>query len=252
MAGVLRNLRPTMEPTGRVIMNRQLAGGDPHQSRLVEVRLGCREDRADFAEGFCRARRKGSFDQCGRRPAHGAVVCAMHGGGHVVRQRAGTRLSPQEAGRLSGLARRLKRDGRVDLAQLPSLVPQVQQSVQRFREQPQLLGLQADVERLTALRDLVLSGQFDIEIGDLTRLVAVLAQVKANVLRTQHALQSSSMVPAERVHALMAQLIEIIRRHVPEEQHPEVARELALLGARPPEAAVDPPDCPSATGAARD
>jgi hypothetical protein len=33
----------------------------------------------------------------------------------------GTKLSPQEAGRLSGLARRIKRDGRVDLAQVPTI-----------------------------------------------------------------------------------------------------------------------------------
>ena len=236
MAGVLRKLTPTLEPSGRVIELRQLVAGNPRESRLVQVRLGCREDKADYAKGFCLARKKGGgFDQCARRPARGApdapapVVCGVHGGGHGVRQRNGTRLSPQEAGRLSGLARRIKRDGRVDLTQLPSLLPVLQQQIQRLREQPALLDLQEDVIRLTALREIMLSGQLDIEAGDLVRMLAVLTQVKANAIKTKHAIETCDMVPGPRVREMMGKMVEIIRQFTPEERLPEVARALRLL-----------------------
>lgn len=229
MAGVLRRLKPSLDPTGRVIRVRQLVGGSRRDSQLVEVRLGGREDKADFADGFCRARKKGTFDQCGRRPARNAVVCGIHGGGHGVRQRNGTKLSPQEAGRLSGLARRIKRDGRVDLSQLATNLPWIEAQMQRLREEPALLDLQEDAIRLTALRDLLLSGQLDVEAGDLTRMLSMLTQVKANALKTKYLLETSSMVPAPRVRAIIKNLIDIMHRNVPEDRLPEVARELQLL-----------------------
>ena len=232
MAGVLRKLRPSMPPTGRLVRVRRLIAGNPRESEFVEVRLGCREDRADYnnTDGFCLARKKGGgFDQCGRRPARGSVVCAVHGGGHAVRQRNGTRLSPQEAGRLSGLARRIKRDGRVDLAKLPTLLPALEEQVQRLREQPSLLDLQEDAIRLTALRELLLSGQLEVEPIDLVRMLAVVTQVKANALKTKHLLETSSMVPAPRVKTLVRDLVDLLRRFTPEERLPEVARALQIL-----------------------
>ena len=232
MAGALRKLTPTLAPTGRVIQLRQLVAGDPLQSQLVEVRLGCREDKADYADGFCRARKRGTFDQCGRRPARNAVVCGIHGGGHVVRQRSGERLSPQEAGRLSGLARRVKRDGRIELDQFPTLLPWLKDRMLGLRAHPASLDLHEDAIRMTALQELALSDQLDMEIGDRMRFIAMLAQVKTNVLRTKHALDASGMVTREKFVADTAQLIEIMRRHCPEETHAAVARELALLGAR--------------------
>ena len=235
MAGALRRLKPTLEPGGRVIKLRRLAAGNPRESQLVEVRLGCREDKADYADGFCRARKKGTFDQCGRRPARNAVVCGIHGGGHTVRQRNGTRLAPQEAGRLSGLARRIKREGRVEIDQFPTLVPWLQERMSQLRAQPESLNLQEDAIRMTALQELALSDQLDMEVGDRVRLVAMLTQVKTNALRTKHALDSSDMVTGEKFRAVTAQLIEIMRRNCPEESHDVVARELALMGARVPD-----------------
>ena len=145
MAGMLRHLKPTMEPTGRTIRVRELVGGDPRQSRTVEVRLGGREDRGDFREGWCFARLHGSFHQCGRRPKRGAVTCGVHGAGHAVRQREGIRLSPQQAGRLSGLARQIKRDGRADLTRIPSVVPWLHERLAAFQKQPELLNLRHDL-----------------------------------------------------------------------------------------------------------
>ncbi|HEY2386726.1 MAG TPA: hypothetical protein VGK30_07170 [Candidatus Binatia bacterium] len=233
MAGKLRSLKPDLEPTGRTVTVRELVGGDPHESRLVEVRLGGREDRADFHSGYCRARRRGAFDQCGRRPARGAVVCGAHGGGHAVRQREGTRLSPQEAGRLSGLARQLKKNGRVDLAGFPALLPWLQERAQQLREQPALLDLREDVVRLTSLLDLILSGQLDIEIEETVRLVTALVQTKANALRTKQALEAPGMVHADRVKAMILKLVQLLQAYVPEERHAQVKRELILMGANP-------------------
>jgi len=78
---------------------------------------------------YCRARLHGRFDQCGKRPRKGFVVCSQHGGGHAVRERNGLRLAPVEAERLSGLARRIKRDGKADLATIPSFFPWLQERV---------------------------------------------------------------------------------------------------------------------------
>jgi len=218
-----------------VVELRQLVAGNPRESKLVEVRLGCREDKLDYAEGFCRARKKGSFDQCARRPARGApgapapVVCGVHGGGHGVRQRNGTRLSPQEAGRLSGLARRIKRDGRVDLTQVPSVAPWLQNRAQELREHPEQLDLREDIVQLTALRDLLLSGQLDIEPEDFARLLAMLVQVKSNALKAKFLLETPTMVPSAKVKIMIGTLVDLLRRFTPEERLPEVARELRRL-----------------------
>ena len=229
MAGVLRKLKPTLEPSGRVIELRQLVAGNPRESRLVQVRLGCREDRADFDPAFCRARKKGGFDQCGRRPARGAVVCGQHGGGHRVRQQNGSRLSPQEAGRLSGLARRIKRDGRVDLAQVPTIAPWLQDRAQQLREHPEQLDLKEDVVQLTAMRDLLLSGQLDIEPEDFARLLAMLVQVKSSALKAKFLLETPTMVPSAKVKSMISALVDLLRRFTPEERLPEVARALRML-----------------------
>jgi hypothetical protein len=234
MAAPLRNLKPTIAPTGRFIRVRQMAGGDPRQTRMVEVQLGCREDRSDFnRNGYCMARRRGSFDQCGRRPARGSIVCGAHGGGHAVRQREGTSLSPQEAGRLSGLARRIKRDGRADFAQFPASLPWLQERADLLRSRPDLLALQEDIVQLTSLRDLVLSGQLDIDAGDLVRMVATLVQVKANALRSKQALEAPGMIHPDKVRAIILQLVQLLQTYVPEERHPQLHRELVTLGASP-------------------
>jgi hypothetical protein len=216
-------------PTGRVIQIRQLAGGNPPTSRLVAIQLGYREDRADFDPAFCRARKKGGFDQCGRRPARGAVVCGQHGGGHRVRQQNGSRLSPQEAGLLSGLARRIKRDGRIDLTQVPSVAPWLQDRAQELREHPEQLDLQEDVVQLTAMRDLLLSQQLDIEPEDFVRLLAMVVQVKSTALKAKFVLETPTMVPSVRVKSMISTLVDLLRRFTPEERLPEVARELRLL-----------------------
>src|SRR5690606_12003460 len=146
-----------------------------------------------------------------RRPARNAVVCGIHGGGHAVRQRSGTRLSPEEAGRLSGLARRIKRDGRVDLANLPTIAPWLQERAHILRRQQNQLDLREDVIQLTALRDLLLSGQLDIEPGDLVRALAMLTQVKANALKTRFLLETPNMVTEQRFKEVTVTLIELLR-----------------------------------------
>jgi hypothetical protein len=156
-------------------------------------------------------------------------VCGVHGGGHRVRQRNGTRLSPQEAGRLSGLARRIKRDGCVDLAQVPSIAPWLQNRAQELREHPEQLDLREDVVQLTALRDLVLSGRLEIEPEDIARLLAMLVQVKSNALKAKFLLETPTMVPSVKVKSMISTLVDLLRRFTPEERLPEVARALRLL-----------------------
>lgn len=228
MAGVLRNLKPTMEPTGRTIMVREMVGGNPHVSRLVEVRLGGREDRADFARGYCRARKKGSFDQCGRRPARDSVTCGIHGGGHRVRHQSGVRLSPQESGRLSGLARRLKRDkGKTDLTVLPTFYPWLRERAAALNEgEPEALDPWQDIVKLTALRDLVLSGNVEMDLADVVRLVAVITHVKADAFRARAV--AGRMVPVEEVSAMSQEFCDLFRRFVPQERMPELLREMKL------------------------
>ena len=236
----LRNLKQTMPPTGRFILVRQMVGGDPRQSRTVEVRLGCREDRLDFnPDGFCMARLKGRFDQCGRRPRRGRVVCPAHGGGCAAREEGGWSRSAREAGALSGFARRVKRDGRVDLHVLPPpLAKLVKEHVSALRATPEHANLQEDILALTAMSNLVLSGKIPgLTVSEVATLVISLANTKARVLLAKHKVDRRDAVPAAEVYRLVQDIIDVMIRHVPPEGHVAVGRELALLAARktPPE-----------------
>ena len=227
MAGALRNLQPTMEPVGRTITVRELVGGDPRQSRLVQVRLGSREDRLDFRRGWCCARCEGSYDQCGRRAKRDGVCCGVHGGGHAVRQREGIRLSPQQAGRLSGLARRIKREEKVDLDTIPTFVPWLRERLAALKKQPELLYLQDDVANLTALRDLLVSDEIEMDLADRTRLLTVIAQVKGNLVRTL-AIAGRTVVPIENVQRMSRIFIDLYKKYVPVEDQPALLEELRL------------------------
>jgi len=227
MAGVLRKLVPTMEPTGRTIRVRELVGGDPRQSRMVEVQLGCREDRADFRWSWCFARLHGSFDQCGRRARKGMVVCSRHGAGTRVRERNGARLSSAEAGRISGLARRIKRDGCVDLETIPAFIPWLRERLTTLKQQPDLLNLRDDVANLTALRDLLLSQEIEMDIADRVRLLTVVAQVKGNLVRTL-TIEGRSVVPIENVQRLTRIMIHLYKKYVPASDHAALVEELRL------------------------
>lgn len=144
-----------------------------------------------------------------------------------MRERNGSRLPPAEAGRLSGLARRIKRDGRVDLDEIPTFVPWLRDRVAALKKEPELLYLQDDVANLTALRDFLLSGEIEIDVQDLTRLLAVLTQVKANTVRTM-AIEGRTVVPIETVKGLCNTFIDIYKRYVPVEQHAAVLEELRI------------------------
>jgi len=194
---------------------------------MVEVRLGCREDRADFHVGYCRARLHGRFDQCGRRPKRGAVTCGVHGSGHAVRQREGSRLSPQEAGRLSGLARRIKRDGAADLTVIPSLLPALRARIEALKKTPALLQLRDDVTTLTALREVLIDGSIDMEVADLTRLLAVITAAKAQAVRTM-TIEGQSVVPVEEFQRTIRVFIEFFKKYVPIERHAELLEEIRL------------------------
>ena len=238
MAGVLRKLTPTMEPTGRTIRVRELVGGDPTQSRLVEVRLGCRPDRLDFHSGYCRARLHGRFDQCGKRPRKGRVVCSQHGGAYAIRERNGLRLSAVEAGRLSGLARRIKRDGTADLTVIPSFYPWLRERADALNTmEREALDLDQDIVKLTALRDLVFSGTVEMDLPDVVRLVSVITQVKANAVRARAA--AGSVLPIAEVEAMNREVSDLFRRFVPAERMPELLHEMQLNIARREQKALD-------------
>ena len=224
-----------MEPTGRVILVREMVGGDPRQSRLVEVQLGCREDRADFREGWCFARRKGSLDQCGRRPRRGRSHCGVHGAGYAVRECDGLRRSAEEAGVLSGVARRLQRDKRVDLKVLPpSLAKLVKETTSELRAQPERASLQEDLVTLTAMRDLVLSGTVPtLTVPEVATLLTSIVGTKVRVFRAKLMLErSNNTVPADEVRRMLDYVIDVMHRYVPVESHAAVGRELALYAAR--------------------
>ncbi len=72
--------------------------------------------------------------------------------------------------------------------------------MQQLRDQPTTLDLREDVIRVSALLDLVMSGQLDIDPGDL-------------VSRPE----------------MMAKLVDIIRQFTPEDRLPDAARALRML-----------------------
>jgi anti-sigma factor RsiW len=58
-------------------------------------------------------------------------------------------------------------------------------------------------------------------------------QTKANALRTKQALETPGMVQADRVKAMILKLVQLLQAYVPEDRHPQVKRELILMGAEP-------------------
>jgi hypothetical protein len=226
----LANLKafvPDLPPSGRRIRQRVLVGGDPGASKVVEVQLGQRPDRRDFLPTRCLAKRKGTGDQCGRLPVKGRAVCCVHGAGSLLRQRNGEKLPPEVSGALRGV----RHTGRpqIETRLLEKAHPWLADRMDHYRAHPDALSLQEDVVVVTALRDLLLSGLLDLDVVDLVRLVSMLTQVRANAIKTKHAIEVCDMVPGPRVRELMGKLVEIIRQFTPEDRLPEVARALRVL-----------------------
>ena len=112
---------------------------------------------------------------------------------------------------------------------MPTLAPWLQDRAHQLRKHPEQLDLQEDVVQLTAMRDLLLSGQLDIEPEDFARLLAMLVQVKSNALKAKFLLETPTMVPSAKVKSMISTLVDLLRRFTPEERLPEVARELRRL-----------------------
>ena len=139
----------------------------------------------------------------------------------------GSRLSPQQAGRLSGLARQIKREGKVDLDTIPTFVPWLRERLAALKKQPELLYLQDDVANLTALRDVLVSAEIEMDLPDRTRLLTVIAQVKGNLVRTL-AIAGRTVVPIENVQRMSRIFIDLCKKYVPVEDQPALLEELRL------------------------
>ncbi len=93
----------------------------------------------------------------------------MHGGGHTVRQREGIRLSPQQAGQLSRLARRIKRDGTADLSVVPSMFPWLREREATLNTAaPEVLDLRQDIVKLTARGMMATPNLIEVPLGALS------------------------------------------------------------------------------------
>ena len=231
MAGKLRHLKPTLAPTGRTIRVRQLVGGDPKQSRLVDVQLGGREDRADFHLGYRRARLHGRFDQCGKRPRKNAVVCGTHGGAYAVRERNHSRLSSVAAGKLSGLARQLKRAGGIpDLTIIEGWFPGVLEHVENCRKQPQLTrDVAGDLARIEGMLDDLWSDKGRPQTpADLVKITATILKMKQDALRTKMKLEIRNTVPLAEFQRTIQLFIGLFRKYVRAEDQPALLEDLRL------------------------
>jgi len=60
-------------------------------------------------------------------------------------------------------------------------LPALRARIDALNKNPDLLHLQDDVSALTALRDVILSGAVELDVADLTRVLATIAQVKGNL-----------------------------------------------------------------------
>ena len=238
----MKRKEPTKPPGGRVrrqrVAERSTGNKGLAGSRIVEHRLGKEPDGSDYNPEFCMARSRNRGGQCSQRPAKGRKTCMMHGGGSPKREARGT-ATPEERGRV-GRAVQLVREKRAkgEAAELISFVEahmeEFEQRVAGLEAAPDALALGRDAVILTALRDLLLKSEdTGITLGGIVKVIPELIREKTNVLKTKHDLERKDYVHGDRFRQVTAQLIAIIQKFVPEDRHAEVARALALLGARP-------------------
>jgi hypothetical protein len=154
----------------------------------------------------------------------------------MVRQREGRAMAPEVSGAI-GRAIRDVRQGRLQLDDVARFFPQLQEAVEQYRQDPARLDLRDDAIDLTVLKDLLLSGAIPASTGYVMQTVPKLIATKTRVLTARDAIESRNSVPVERVLQLVGNLIDVIRRNVPEERHEFVARELRVLGTTPMPAA---------------
>ena len=233
MGSRLRQLKPDLDPTGRTIRVRQLVEGDPCRSRLVPVRLGGRHDKRDYVEGFCLAQKKGG-GQCGRRPRKGYPTCGQHGAGHRTRHERQARLSAEEAGALSGVARRITRDGGPDLrVQFVEALPLFQGRLRALRADNRAASLDEEILALTALRDSLVAGE--IEQADPSEFIKALTGIigaKAQAVFARHAIERRLAIPVPTMRRYVRVFVDLMQRYVPAERQGAMLAALRVLARR--------------------
>jgi len=227
----LKLFHPDLPPTGRYIRQRVLAGGDPHDSRVIEVRLGARPDRRDFEPSRCLATRRRVGGQCGRFRVSGRSVCHLHGCGSPRRQHERGTLSPELSGAIGAAIRNVRR-GRLQLNDVFAFFPALKGKVELYRQDPERIDLRDDAIDLTVLKAMLMSGDIPADTGYVMATVPKLVVAKARVLTARDAIERRSSMPIETVHQLVKDLLDVIRRNVPEERHEFIARELVSIGGR--------------------
>jgi len=109
----------------------------------------------------------------------------------------------------------------------------LQEKVAEYRQDPERIDLREDAIDLTVLKNLLLSGAIPASTGYVMATVPKLIVTKARVLTAHDAIERRNAVPVEKVLQLVGNLVDVIRRNVPEERHEFVARELRVLGTHP-------------------
>jgi hypothetical protein len=223
-----RAIEPDLPPSGRFIRQRVMVRGNPRGSKIVTFRVGARRDGRDYEPTRCRARRRGTDEQCGRFPAKGYHVCPIHGAGYGLRQRNGDKLAPEASGALGSLVRD-RSCGKIDLASMPAF-PDIAEFADRCRADPRRVDLEHDVILLSAFADALFEGK--VKVPDAMTFVRVYSRIvgaKCKALRTKAAIDKSNAVPVDRVHRIIRGLVRLLVRYVPQELQPDVERELRLI-----------------------
>jgi len=224
-------IEPDLPPSGRFIRQRVMERGNPRGSKVITFRVGARRDGRDYEPTRCRARRRGTDEQCGRLPVKGYRVCPLHGPGYRARQRNGDRMRPEVSGALGTISRERNR-GKVDLASM-RLFPEIAEMAERCRADPRRVDLENDLIWLSAFGDALFERKVKVpDARTFVRVYGDIVRAKCRALRTKVTIEKANAVPADGVMRMIDGLLRLLFVYVPRGLHADVMRDLRLLEIR--------------------
>ena len=245
-------IRPTRPPEGRIRRQRVAAKGGRKgvatgESAYIEVRGGSSPTQDDWNPRLCQARSRRTKLQCTRFPRKGFKVCQMHGAGSRSREERGEFPTARAKGRsgravqlmreslrrkLSGTTLAVGAEDAEDETNLLNFATHLEEygiRLKAIEADPQLRELDDEIKHVTALRQLVTDGVIPMDIFGALKTIPMLAETKSTLMVRKHQMDMKDFVPGAKVREIVRQLVDLVRKYVPEEKLPLVAKDLALL-----------------------
>jgi hypothetical protein len=118
------------------------------------------------------------------------------------------------------------RDGRADLAVIPSFFPWLQERIAELKKNPIALPPRRRRESDGAARS-PSQRLVEMDVPDLARVLAVITLAKTSAVKTM-AIEGRTVVPIAEVQRTIGIFINLFKKYVPPERHQELLEELRL------------------------